>query len=185
MALNFPNNPITGNTYTLDSTTWQWDGTTWNIVEVESGGAGGSGATNFDALTDAATASLTIDKIYEPAIAMLRVDNIGTSAYTFPSHYSGSNPTIVVLSGTTIAFDLSLIPGLPFEIQDNTLSALTSNLVHVDSDGTISTNSAAQGKSSGVLYWRVPESLSGTYAYLCQTQAPMQGTITIKRLSTL
>jgi hypothetical protein len=151
MALNFPNNPITGNTYTLDSTTWQWDGTTWNIVEVESGGAGGSGATNFDALTDAATASLTIDKIYEPAIAMLRVDNIGTSAYTFPSHYSGSNPTIVVLSGTTIAFDLSLIPG----------------------------------KSSGVLYWRVPESLSGTYAYLCQTQAPMQGTITIKRLSTL
>ena len=147
--------------------------------------ASASGATAFSTLTDATTASIDIGKIYEPAIAMLRVDNVGTNAYTFPSHYSGNNPTIYAISGTTIAFDLDLIPGHPFEIQDNTLTALTSNLVHVSADGTVSTNSAAQGKSSGTLYWRIPEGSPGTYVYQCQSHASMFGTITVKDLSNL
>ena len=107
------------------------------------------------------------------------------TAYTFTSHYSGNNPTIYAISGTTIAFDLDNIPGHPFEIQDNTLSALTSNLVHVTSNGTVSTNSAAQGKSSGTLYWRIPEGSPGTYVYQCQSHASMFGTITVKDLSNL
>ena len=144
-----------------------------------------SGSSTFSGLTDVTTASISIDKIYEPAIAMLRVDNVGTSAYTFPSHYSGSNPTIYAISGTTIAFDLDNISGHPFEIQDNTLTPLTSNLVHVSSDGTVSTNSAAQGKSSGTLYWRIPEGSPGTYVYQCQNHASMFGTITVKDLSNL
>ena len=144
-----------------------------------------SGVTTFSALTDASTASIDIGKIYEPAIAMLRVDNVGVNAYTFPSHYSGNNPTIYVISGTTIAFDLDNISGHPFEIQDNTLSALTSNLVHVTSTGTVSTNSAAQGKSSGTLYWRIPESVSGTYVYQCTSHSSMFGSIVSKDLSNL
>lgn len=140
---------------------------------------------SFSGLTDAITASLSVDKIYEPAIAMLRVDNNGTSSYTFPSHYSGSNPTIYAISGTTLAFDLSLIPGHPFEIQDNTLTALTSNLVHVAPDGTVSTDSAAQGKSSGVLYWRIPENANSTFVYQCQSHASMFGSITVKDISNL
>jgi plastocyanin len=144
-----------------------------------------SGVTTFSALSDVTTASIDIGKIYEPAIAMLRVDNVGTSAYTFPSHYSGNNPTIYAISGTTIAFDLDAIAGHPFEIQDNTLSALTSNLVHVTSNGTVSTNSAAQGKSSGTLYWRIPEGSPGTYVYQCQSHASMFGTVTVKDLSNI
>ena len=144
-----------------------------------------SGVTTFSALSDVTTASIDIGKIYEPAIAMLRVDNVGASAYTFTSHYSGNNPTIYAISGTTIAFDLDLISGHPFEIQDNTLSALTSNLVHVTSNGTVSTNSAAQGKSSGTLYWRIPEGSPGTYVYQCQSHASMFGSITVKDLSNL
>lgn len=144
-----------------------------------------SAAGTFNNLNEVNTSSLTIDKIYEPAIAILRVNNIGTSAYTFNSHYSGNNPTIFAISGTTIAFDLDNIPGHPFEIQDNTLTALTSNLVHVSSDGTVSTDSAAQGKSSGTLYWRIPEGSSGTYVYQCQSHASMFGTITVKDLSNL
>lgn len=156
--------------------------TNGNTVTINS--ATSSGASDFVTLSDAATASLTIDKIYEPAIAMFRLDNIGTSAYTFPSHYAGANPTLYVISGTTVAFDLDNIPGHPFELQDNTLSTLASNLVHVASDGTVSTDSDAQGKSSGTLYWRIPESTSGTYAYLCQSHSGMQGQILVKRLST-
>jgi plastocyanin len=144
-----------------------------------------TGVTAFSSLTDASAASIDIGKIYEPAIAMLRVDNVGTSAYTFPSHYSGNNPTIYAISGTTLAFDLDNIGGHPFEIQDNTLSALTSNLVHVTSNGTVSTNSAAQGKSSGTLYWRIPEGSPGTYVYQCQSHASMFGNITVKDLSNI
>lgn len=139
----------------------------------------------FTNLTEATTASLTIDKIYEPAIAMYRVDNVGTSAYTMSSHYSGNNPTIYVLAGTTIAFDLDDIPSLPFEIQDPLGDPYNTGLVHVAPDGTVSIGTNAQGKSNGTLYWRVPESISGGYRYQCQTQPSMVGAITIKRLSVI
>jgi hypothetical protein len=141
------------------------------------------GATTFSALTDVTAASIDIGKIYEPAIAMLRVDNDGTSAYTFPSHYTGNNPDVYAISGTTIAFDLDLIPGHPFEIQQPNGSPYNTGLVHVASNGTVSTDSAAQGKSSGTLYWRIPETIFGGYRYQCQSHTAMVGSLTIKRLS--
>ena len=144
-----------------------------------------AGASNFDDLGDVTTASLTIDKIYEPAIVMLRVDNVSASSYTFDSHYSGNNPTIYALSGTTIAFDLDAIPGHPFEIQDPTSSPYNTGLVHVSTTGTVSTGSNAQGKSSGTLYWRIPENISGTYRYQCQFHSSMVGGIVLKRLSVI
>lgn len=149
-------------------------------ITISSSAAAGT----FQALSDANTANLTIDKIYEPAIVMLRVDNTGTSAYTF-SHYSGNNPTIYALAGTTIAFDLDAIPGHPFEIQDALGNPYNTGLVHVTSDGTVSTGASAQGKSNGTLYWRVPEGISGGYRYQCQSHAPMVGAITVKRLSVI
>lgn len=140
---------------------------------------------NFSGLSDASTASLTIDKIYMQAIARITVDNSGTIAYTFPSHYGGNNPTIYAISGTTIAFDLDNIAGHPFELQDATLTALDENITHVAADGTVSTGGSAQGKDSGTLYWTIPESGNGTYVYQCQTHAAMYGTISVKRLATL
>ena len=142
-------------------------------------------STTFATLTDVSTASLTIDKIYEPAIAMLRVDNVGTSAYTFNSHYAGNNPTIYVLAGTTIAFDLSAIPGHPFQIQDSAGDPYNTGLVHVSTTGVVSIGAAAQDKSTGTLYWRIPESIFGTYRYQCQSHVAMVGGITIKRLSVI
>ena len=120
-----------------------------------------------------------------PAIAMLTVDNNGTSAYTFNSHYSGNNPQIQALGGTTIAFDLAAATGHPFEVQDSTSSPYNIGLVHVDTDGTVSTGSDAQGKDSGVLYWQVPESISGVYRYQCQSHVAMVGGINVKRLSVI
>lgn len=137
----------------------------------------------FSGLSDADTASLTIDQIYEQAIARLIVDNVGTTAYTFSPHYSGNNPNLYAISGTTIAFDLNNAPGLPFEIQAPTGDPFNTGLVHVANNGTVSTGSDAQGKSSGTLYWRIPESVSGTYRYECQLFPAMFGTIVIKRLS--
>jgi plastocyanin len=138
---------------------------------------------NFNNLTDINTAGVTIDEIYEAAIVTLRVDNVGTTAYNFNSHYSGNNPTIYAISGTTIAFDLNEIPGHPFQIQNSAGVNFNSGLVHVSVNGTISTGAAAQGKDSGTIYWRIAEGVSGTYRYQCASHAPMVGTIIIKRLS--
>ena len=280
MALDFPQNPQTNDTYTASGTTWQWDGVAWTVIpsagsvfpnsygtvnvngvtlvadassdvfnllaganisfstnaatktvtvsadaaELEAIGfyiaaddstqrllsngetvqfIGGAGITtstdaegnvtinstvagnSFLDLDDAQQAELTLDKIYEPAIAMLRVDNVGTTAYTFPSHYSGNNPAIYALAGTTVAFDLDAIPGHPFEIQNPLGDPYNEGLVHIAADGTVSEGASAQGKDSGTLYWRIPESISGGYRYQCQNHAPMVGSITVKRLSVI
>lgn len=142
-----------------------------------------SGSSNFSELTDATSAGLTIDKIYEHAITTLVIDNVSTSAYIVPSHYSGQNPTIYVIAGLTIAFDLSSIPGHPFEIQDSFGNPYNTGLIHVSTTGTVTTESNAQGKDSGTLYWKIPESISGTYRYQCQSHASMVGGISVKRIS--
>jgi plastocyanin len=138
---------------------------------------------NFSDLTESTTASLNIDKFYRPAIAMLEVDNNGTSAYTFNSHYSGNNPRIYAISGTTIAFNLDAIPGHPFEIQDVQGDPYNTGLTHVASDGTVSTGTNAQGKSSGTLYWTIDETTAGNFRYQCRSHGAMVGIIEVKRLS--
>lgn len=144
-----------------------------------------SSATNFASLTEVNAAGLTVDKIYEPAVVMFRVNNVGTSSYTFSPHYTAENPDIYVLSGTTVAFDLDEIGGHPFALQDSQGNNLSSGLVHVSASGAISTGSNAQGKDSGTLYWRILETLFGTYRYQCLSHASMVGGINIKRLSVI
>lgn len=160
----------------------KYDGAQWVNSADATGTGGGS---SFNELSDAVTASLTLDRIYEPAIVMLRMDNIGATSYTVPSHYTGENPSVFAIAGTTIAFDLNGIQGHPLEIQTATGTAISAGLVHVANDGTVSTDGDAQGKDSGTLYWRINESISGTFRYQCQIHAGMVGAISVKRLSTL
>lgn len=300
MAINFPATPTLNETYTSGSSTWQWNGTVWNLVGSTggvtinsfatisgnigsttantatdtlsvvggssistsvsgdtltinyTGGSGSgtdqnlwytiqadSGVTSANTTTDALTIAggtdittsisgdtLTINytgsgggansindltdvntsgvatgdllvyngttfvptgrkfaTMYMPAITMLNVSNSGTSAYLFSPHYSGNNPTVYALAGTTIAFDLTNALGHPFEIQDPTATAYNTGLVHVDVNGVVSTGASAQGKSAGVLYWQIPESISGNYRYQCTAHVAMVGAISIKRLS--
>ena len=65
--------------------------------------------------------------------------------------------------------------------------AATARIVHVAEDGTVSTNSNAQGKSSGMLYWRVPDSISNNtnYVYQCQSHSAMFGTMKVKNMDNI
>jgi plastocyanin len=147
--------------------------------------ASGGGASAFDDLTDAVSASLTIDQIYLPAITMLAVTANGTSAYRFDQYGTTDDPTIYAINGTTIAFNLAGASGHPFLIQDNTGLNYDTGLVHVSTSGTVSTGSAAQAKTSGTLYWKIPSAISGNYRYQCQSHLGMVGTITVKNFSVL
>jgi hypothetical protein len=141
-----------------------------------------AGATAFTGLSDAA--GLTVDKFYLPAITMLTVTNNGASAYRFDQYGTTDDPTIVALNATTIAFNLN-VTGHPFLIQNNAGVNYDTGLVHVSTAGVVTTGSAAQGQTSGTLYWKIPDSISGPYRYQCSAHAAMIGTITIKNFSSI
>jgi len=142
----------TGQTYTLPTS----DGSSGQVLSTN-----GSGQVTFSTLSTPSVAwgdlsnvpsSYTVDQVLEAAIVTLRVTSSGTAAYLFGHYGTTNNPTIYAISGTTIAFDLSQVPSHPFAIQDSTGTNFNTGLVHVDTDGTVSTGANAQGKTSGTLY---------------------------------
>ena len=120
-----------------------------------------------------------------PAITKLTVTAMGSSAYRFDQYGFTDDPTIYAISATTIAFDLTGATGHPFLIQTSGGTNYDTGLVHIDTDGTTTTGSSAQGKSSGTLYWKIPIGTTGNYQYKCQVHSAMQGVITIKDFVTL
>lgn len=123
----------------------------------------------------------------QPAKTELEVTTSGSSAYLF-DQYSGNNPTIYVNAGDTIAFSLGNFSSHPFMIRDSSGgSNYNTGLSHVARDGTLVTGASAQGKTSGVLYFKVPYVLAGqTKVYQCSSHGGMVGTIQIgKPTSTL
>jgi plastocyanin len=143
-----------------------------------------AGITSFVNLTDAQTAGLKVSRFYLPAITMLVVTSNGVTAYRFDQYGTSDNPTIYAINGTTIAFDLRA-SGHPFVIQTGAGNNYNTGLVHVADDGTVSSGASAQGKSSGVLYWKIPTDISGGYRYQCSDHIGMVGSIVVKNFSTV
>jgi hypothetical protein len=143
-----------------------------------------AGATEFTGLNDASAASLTVDRIYLPAITMLTVTNNGSSAYRFDQYGTTDDPTVYAINATTIAFNLQA-SGHPFLIQDGAGVNYNTGLVHVSTAGVVSTGSSAQGKDSGTLYWKIPDVISGSYRYQCGSHAGMVGNISIKNFGSI
>ncbi len=162
-----------------------------------------SGATSLDGLSDVAVSSAASGQILVytgsnfvnytsrlfhqfayPAITALDVTNSGSLAYLFNNQYSGNNPTIYAISGTTIAFNLN-VTGHPFLIQTSGGSNYNTGLVHVATNGTVSTGTNAQGQVTGTLYWQIPAATTGSYRYQCSLHGAMVGTITIKDIATI
>ncbi len=143
-----------------------------------------AGATAFTGLSDVSSASLTVDRIYLPAITMLTVTNNSINAYRFDQYGTTDDPTIYAINATTIAFNLQAM-GHPFLIQDNTGANYNTGLTHVTTSGVVTTGASAQGKDSGTLYWKIPDSISGNYRYQCASHAGMVGTIVVKNFGTI
>jgi len=159
-----------------------------------------SGATSLDGLSDVVITSASSGQMLlhtgsgfvnytgilfhqsaYPAITVLDVTPNGSASYLFNNQYSGNNPTIYAISGTTIAFNLTNVGGShPFLIQTSGGSNYNTGLIHVAVDGTVSTGTNAQGKTTGTLYWQIPVGTTGNYRYQCSNHGTMNGVITIK-----
>jgi plastocyanin len=163
-----------------------------------------SGATSLDGLSDVAITSVSSGQILVytgsnfvnytsrlfhqfayPAITALDVTNSGSLAYLFNNQYSGNNPTIYAISGTTIAFNLNVASNHPFLIQTSGGVNYNTGLIHVATNGTVSTGTNAQGQTSGTLYWQIPAGTTGNYRYQCSLHPAMVGVITIKDISVI
>ena len=142
-----------------------------------------AGATAFTGLSD--RADLTIDQFYLPAITRLNVTANGTAAYRFDQYGTTDDPTVYAINGTTIAFNLQVGPSHPFLIQDGTGANYNTGLIHVTTGGTVTTGSSAQGQTSGTLYWKIPDSISGGYRYQCSNHLGMVGNISIKNFASI
>ena len=141
---------------------------------------GGGGSSTFAALTEIALADLDVHDIAVPATSVHVMTPNGSSSYRSDIHGTTDNPTLYVNAGETIAFDLTGVTAShPFEIRSDASTAYDTGLIHIAPDGTRSTGSSAQGKTSGTLYWKVPGSISGTYKYICTAHAGMIGNIII------
>lgn len=141
---------------------------------------------NFSDTADAITADLTVDKFYLPAITSLDVTANGASAYRFDQYGTTDNPQVYAINGTTIAFNLNTLnANHPFKIQTAAAIDYNDGLIHVANDGTVSTGSSAQGKISGVLYWKIRSDISGNYRYQCSLHAPMVGIVSIKNFGSI
>ena len=99
-----------------------------------------------------------------------------------------NNPELTVRNESTIAFDLNGLAGAhPFHIRSGASGTnyFSNTLIHVATDGTISTGASAQGKNTGVLYWQIPHNIvsSGrdSYTYVCSSHpSNMKGNVHIK-----
>jgi plastocyanin len=147
-----------------------------DTIEISATSTGGS--TTFADLLEANTANIDIDDIAQAAATNLTVTANGSSAYRFDQYSTADNPTLYVKAGTTIAFNLDAISSHPFLIRSGA-SNYDTGLVHIAADGTVSTGSSAQGKSSGTLYWKIPATISGSYGYQCQVHGAMNGSIIV------
>tara|TARA_B100002019_G_scaffold292310_1_gene315013 strand:- start:959 stop:1666 length:708 start_codon:yes stop_codon:yes gene_type:complete len=120
-------------------------------------------------------------------VSQFTVTNNGSAAYRFsPYGYDGNdNPNIFAISGTTIAINIGLGGAHPFAIQEQSGSNYNTGLMHVSTTGVVTTEAAAQGKTSGTLYWRIPENISGNYRYQCTSHAAMRGNVCIKAIASI
>lgn len=163
------------------------DGTANQVLTANGNGtfrfaaAAGGGSTTFAGLTEADNADLDVHDIAVQAKTTFAVTANGSSAYRFDINGATDNPTVYVRAGETIGFDLTGLGGMhPFQIETNSSSAFNTGLIHVAVNGTRTTGAAAQGKTSGTLYWKVPASISGTYEYQCTAHAGMNGNIQVE-----
>ena len=100
----------------------------------------------------------------------------------------GNNPELTVRNESTVAFDLNGLAGAhPFHIRSGASGTdyFSNTLIHVATDGTISTGASAQGKNTGVLYWQIPHDIvsSGrdSYTYVCSSHpSNMKGNVVVK-----
>lgn len=153
----------------------QWDGSDYTWAA-----ASGGGSSTFAGLTEIANADLDVHDIALQAKSNYVMTGPDSSKYLI-DQLPGNNPTIYATAGETIAINIDGVTSMhPLEIRQSDGSTnYNTGLIHYAPDGTKTTGSNAQGKTTGTLFWKIPGDISGTYKYICNVHSSMIGDIVI------
>jgi hypothetical protein len=108
MALGFPTNPSPGDTYTIGTTTYQWNGSAWIIV-TSSVTASGITSTGTVVITGGTSATSTITG----DLIVLGGVGIGGDLYIGGTLYAEGSPVL-----TTANFTATVVDGIDIDIVD-------------------------------------------------------------------
>jgi len=182
MAIDFPNSPSLNQVFTSGSTSWQWNGSRWNVVRIATGPTGPTGATGPTGsqgptgptgATGATGADSTVAGPTGPTGVSggitLTVTNSGSGAYIING---ASNPTLSFIRGHRYVINVNA-SGHPFWIQ--TVSGAYS------SENIYNTGVTNNGTQSGTIIFEVPFNAPQLY-YACQYHLSMAGSITVSNL---
>jgi hypothetical protein len=145
------------------------------------GATGPTGTVGAQGAAGNSSFRLTLGRPVDSINRML-VTSQSNSVFNF-SGYSGNNPVLYALSGTTISFDLTSA-GVTFNLLDSSNTALANNLAYISPLEVYYTAGDAQGQSTGVLYWQIPVEANGVYHYQ-SSNTSMYGNINIIDIRTL
>jgi hypothetical protein len=111
MALAFPNSPLVGDQYTSGGVTWQWNGTTWDIVISGGGGGGGGSSLSFATIAvsgqDNVSADSGADTLTLVAGAGMSITtNASTDTVTLTSSGGGAGGNIFSTISTDTGADV-------------------------------------------------------------------------------
>ena len=116
MALAFPNSPLVGDQYTSGGVTWQWNGTTWDIVISGGGGGGGGSSLSFPTIAVSGQDSVSADSGADTlnlvaGTGMTITTNASTDTVTLTSSGGGASgnifSTITPDTGANVVADAS------------------------------------------------------------------------------
>jgi hypothetical protein len=97
MPIDFPNSPSNGATYTVGTKTWQFDGTTWNLLQGTAGIA--TGAVTEEKI---AASAVTAGKIASNAVTEAKINDGAVTQNKLASGLSGITVTTTALRSAVV-----------------------------------------------------------------------------------
>lgn len=114
MPINFPSSPSSGQLYTYDNKTWEYNGIYWEVYSALTSYVGGTGTTqtipkwsNINTLVDS---QITDDgnKVYVPVFSATTYENLPTDVFVYAGVYANGQITFTNTTGGT--FSVTNIP---------------------------------------------------------------------------
>ena len=188
------------------------DGTITNTEYGYLNGVTSNLQTQLDAKVDEAVKVMGVASTFTAALPLMFGANIltvsaaGSNAYTFENYNSNgsdqTNPNLYLWEDHTYVFYLGYNDsGHPFSIRTGgandaagtnlTASNGGDNLIHIGTDGTVTTGTTANGKHNGWLIWKVPHfgahqgATTGDYSYQCSNHVAMFGQLYISSMDVI
>ena len=149
------------------------------------GAAGANGPAGPTGPTGAqGTSSYAFSRAANPGNKIIVSAN-GTDGFLMSS-YTGNNPTVFTLNGTTLAFDLTVLgANEPFRILNSSNSEVVTDILHISNTGVFTTGAGAQAQTAGIVFWQIPVTVSGTYRYASANTSALSGNLVIKDITAL